>query len=149
MILILICQMNLNHRLRRRKMISHYVKSVPSGKTISHNGSRRSIKDESIWCIIGSSNSHFLSTGMNSSMRNPQPKIGNFIKLLLSTYLMCPKHPFRSARSHGYIQSTSVLWFAISNTRSPSGAVPPEKITFVLFIFSKKNGHRPSQRPKR
>lgn len=74
--------------------------------------------------------------------------MGNFIKLFLSTYFMWPKHPFLNARSHKYIQSTSVLWLAISKTRSPAGTLSPEKITLVLFIFSNKNGHNPSQMPK-
>lgn len=85
---------------------------------------------------------------MNSRMWNPQPKIGSFIKLLLRMYLMHPSLPFRRARSHKYIQSTSVLWLAISKTRSFIGILSPEKTTLVLFIFSNRHGHIANQIPK-
>ena len=126
-----------------------YVKSVPSGKIASQRGSWGSLNVESIRRIFDSSASHFLSTGMNSSMWNAQPKIGSLIKLLLSTYLMYPMHPFRSARSHKYIQSTSVRWFAISTIRSLEGTISPENTTLVLLIFSNRKGHKVSQVPKK
>lgn len=126
-----------------------YLKSVPSGKRASQRGSWGSLKVESIWRMVDSSASHFLSTGTNSSMWNAQPKIGSLIKLLLSIYFMFPRHSFRNARSHRYIQSTSVLWFAISKIRSLEGTISPENTTLVLLIFSKRNGHKVSQAPKK
>lgn len=125
------------------------MKSVPSGKIASQRGSWGSLNVESMWRMFDSSASHFLSTGMNSSMWNAQPKIGSLIKLLLSTYFMYPMHSFRNARSHKYIQSTSVLWFAISKIRSLGGTIAPENTTLVLFIFSNRKGHKVSQAPKK
>lgn len=126
-----------------------YVKSVPSGKRTSQRGSRGSLNFESIWCIFASSTSHFLSTGMNSKIWNDQPNTGNFIKLLLRMYFMYPRESFRNARSHRYIQSTSVLWLQISKTRSLAGTSSPEKMTLVLFIFSNRKGHNANQELKK
>jgi len=134
---------------KKRHWQVSYVKSVPSGKRASQRGSCGSLNVESIWRMIDSSASHFLSTGMNSSMWNDQPKTGSLIKLLLSIYFIYPMHPFLKARSHKYIQSTSVLWFAISKIRSLEGTSSPENTTLVLLIFSNRKGHKESQAPKK
>lgn len=138
----------LNGSKQKRYQVA-YVKSVPSGKSASQRGSCGSLNVESIWRMIDSSASHFLFTGMNSSMWNAQPKTGSLIKLLLSIYFMYPRHPFRKARSHRYIQSTSVLWFAINKIRSLEGTISPENTTLVLLIFSNRKGHKASQAPKK
>jgi hypothetical protein len=82
-------------------------------------------------------------------MWNAQLKIGNFIKLFFKIYLIDCKRPFLSARSHRYIQSTSVLWLANSKTHSFGGTVSPEKTNLVPLIFSNKNGNMANHIPNR